>query len=110
MSKASELTNQILDHLYRNNCFSWRATSTGLYDDKLQRFRMASKKGVSDILAVLPPSGRILAIEVKIGADRLRPEQIGFFKNIEHVGGLTFVAKDFISFKAWFDGLIHSLS
>ena len=109
MSKASELTNQIIDYLYRNNCYAWKSTSTGLYDDKLQRFRMASKKGVSDILAVLPPSGRLIAIEVKIGRDRMRPEQIGFFRNIEHIGGLTFVAKDFDSFKEWWNERVVSL-
>ena len=66
--------------------------------------RTAPKKGVSDILAVLPPAGRILAIEVKIGSDKLRPEQIGFLKNIEHVGGITYVAKDFDEFKKfWYN-------
>src|SRR3990167_9865354 len=102
MSEANELTNKILDFLYRQKCYGWRSSSTVLFDPKLGKFRMSSKVGVSDVLAILPPAGKLLAIEIKIGTDRLRPEQIGFFRNVENVGGLTFVAKDFESFRFWF--------
>lgn len=107
MSQANDLTNQIIDYIYRFGGFAWKASSQGTYDDKLQRFRMAPKKGVSDILAIIPPNGQLCAIEVKIGRDTMRPEQIGFFKNIEHVGGLTFIAKDFTSFQSWWNKVIH---
>src|SRR3990167_907887 len=76
MSEANELTSKILDFLYRNGVYGWRSSSTGLFDLKLGKFRTSSKVGVSDILAILPPVGKLLAIEVKVGADRLRPEQI----------------------------------
>ena len=102
MSQANELTTQIIDFLYSQGIFSWRASSTGIFDPKSQAYRTAPKKGVSDILAVLPPNGRLLAIEVKIGKDRTSPEQVGFLKNIQHVGGLTFIAKDFTEFQSRF--------
>lgn len=98
---AAKLTNDIIDFIYRQGGFSWRASSVGIYDEKVKQYRTAPKKGVSDILAVIPPNGRLIAIEVKIGKDKLRLEQQGFLKNIEHVGGLSFVAKDLVSFKEW---------
>ena len=108
MSQASELTNQVIDFIYRSGGYAWRASSTGIYDDKLQRFRLAPKKGVSDVLGCY--RGRLLAIEVKIGKDRLSPEQQGFLKNVEHHGGSVFVARDFSSFQEWFNRVIHNLA
>lgn len=107
MSKASELTNQIINHIYQCGGYAWRASSTGVYDPSVGKFRTAAKKGVSDILGCLPPSGKLIAIEIKIGKDRLSPEQEGFLKNLEHAGALTFIAKDFESFKEWWK-VIHS--
>ena len=42
--------------------------------------------------------GVLVAVEVKIGRDRLRPEQEGFLANIRHVGGRAFVAKTYPDF------------
>jgi len=100
MSKASTLTQQIISHLSAQGCYAWRSSTTGipLSDGS---WRSAPKKGVSDVLAICSPSGRTLAIEVKIGTDKLRPEQIGFLANIEHVGGLSYVASDFDEFTIW---------
>jgi Holliday junction resolvase len=97
MSQATELTNQIIDFVYRQGGYAWRASSTGVYDQQRQSFRTSAKKGVADVLACL--DGRLIAIEVKIGKDRLSAEQEGFLANIKHAGGLAFVAKDFDSFQ-----------
>ena|SRR3990167_4304747 len=96
MSITNELTNQIIDHIYRAGGYAWRSSSTGIYDTKRQFFRAASKKGVADILACW--KGRLVAIEVKTGKDRLSPEQTGFLFNINHAGGIGFVARDFNNF------------
>lgn len=101
MSQANELTNQIIDFIYSSGGFGFRASSQGTYDAKIKSYRSAPKKGVADILAL--HRGRFIAIEVKIGKDRLSPEQTGFLQNISHYGGLTFVAKDFDSFRLWWD-------
>lgn len=100
-SPANELTNQIIDFIFRNGGFAWRASSVGVFDRSRGLYRTAPKKGVSDILACVPPTGQLVAIEVKIGKDRLSEEQIGFLKNVMITGGNTFVAKDFDSFKEW---------
>ena len=99
MTDASDLTNQIINHIYKAGGYAWRASSTGIYDEKRSAFRTAAKKGVADVLACY--QSRMIAVEVKIGKDRLSPEQTGFLANVEHAGGLTFVAKDSESFKAW---------
>jgi len=101
MSESTVLTNKIIDVIYRSGAFSWRAESSGIFDRKMGGYRTAPKKGVSDILAILPPSGRIAAIEVKIGKDKLSQEQEGFLKNIVYHGGFAFVAKDIESFEKW---------
>ncbi len=100
MSEANELTNKIIAHVYASGGYAWRASSVGIYDEKRRAYRTASKKGVSDVLACY--RGILIAIEVKIGRDRLRPEQEGFLANVRHVGGRAFVAKEFEAFKAEF--------
>ena len=99
MSRANELTNNIIDFIYRQGGYAWRASSVGIFDQSRGLYRTAAKKGVSDILACR--NGRLIAIEVKIGKDRLSLEQEGFLKNIEHAGGLSVVATSLDSFKEW---------
>ena len=96
MSEASTLTNKIINHIYSSGGYAWRAFSTGVYDQKAGAYRTAAKKGVSDVLACF--RGRLIAIEVKIGKDRLSEEQIGFMSNITHAGGVAFVATSFDDF------------
>ena|SRR3990167_57457 len=99
--EANALTNQIIDYIYRNGGFSWRASSQGTFDASAGKWRTGAKKGVSDVLACY--KGRLLAIEVKIGKDKLSNEQQGFLANVEACGGITYVAKYFDDFKFWFD-------
>lgn len=98
MSAANELTNQIIDFIYRQGGYAWRASSVGVFDTKQMHFRAAAKKGVSDILACY--KGFLIAVEVKIGKDRLSDEQVGFMRNVIHTGGRAFVATDLEQFKA----------
>ena len=98
MSASNELTRKIIEFIHSSGSFAWRASSVGLYDSSKNIHRTAPKKGVSDVLGIIAPSGRTLAVEIKIGKDRLSDEQTGFLANIEHYGGLSFVAKDFDSF------------
>lgn len=98
-SPANQLTNQILQFLYEQGAWGWRQNTGGVYDSRKGIYRFSAKKGISDILGLMPPSGRLIAIEVKIGKDRLSDEQSGFLKSIEHYGGISLIAKDFDSFK-----------
>lgn len=44
--------------------------------------------GQADVLAVLPPSGRSLAVEVKTGRSRLSKEQRRWARRFQEAGGL----------------------
>lgn len=84
---------------------TWRNNTAGIYDINRKVFRKnpALKKGVSDILGVIPGSGRLLAIEVKIGSDKLSPEQHLFLNDVRDRNGSAFVAKTY-------DGFLESLT
>src|SRR3990167_10690517 len=99
MSAAAELTNQIIDFVYRKGGYSWRASSVGIYDQQKRAYRTAAKKGVADILICF--KGQLIAVEVKIGKDHLSLEQQGFLENIRAAGGEYFVASNFSEFSEW---------
>ena len=102
MSAATELTNKIIDFIYHQGGYAWRASSVGVYDQQRRAYRTAAKKGVSDVLSCF--KGRLVAIEIKIGADRLSAEQEGFILNINHAAGLALVVKNFEDFMVeWVD-------
>lgn len=61
------------------------------------------KRGLSDVIAVY--KGKSLNIEVKTGNDRMSEHQLKIKNDIESSGGLYFIARDFQSFKLWFDNL-----
>ena len=96
-SPANDLTNQVINHIYLAGGFSYRSSSVGVFDTKRMHFRAAAKKGVADVIGCF--KGRFIAVEIKIGTDRLSDEQDGFLKNIQHAGGVAIVAKDFEQFK-----------
>lgn len=91
MSDATILTNHIISVIYKSGGYAWRQSSTGIYDAQRGGYRTAPKTGVSDVLGLL--NGRLVAVEVKVGKDRLRPEQIGFIENVRHYGGIAIIAK-----------------
>jgi hypothetical protein len=111
MAKASELTNQIIDHVYRSGGYAWRAASVGVFDSKRGAFRASAKKGVADVLACF--NGYLICVEVKIGSDRLSLEQQGFRDNVIHAGGSFIEAREFDQFVSeWGEitKVMHSLT
>lgn len=97
---ANDLTNEILDYLFRNRILAWRNNTTGLYDPRTGVFRPAHKRGISDILGIIPTNssktpvlGRFLAIEVKTPNDKLSPDQKRFLEEVNSFGGLSIVAR-----------------
>jgi len=104
MSEANTLTQQVISFIFRAGGFAWRASSTGIYDQRFNIYRTAPKKGVSDILACY--QGRLIAIEVKIGKDRMSPEQIGFQKSVRNSGAIAFTIDSFDTFqKEWYESI-----
>ena len=57
------------------------------------RFVRFGFKGCPDVLGQLR-DGRLLGVEVKAKAGRLRPEQAIFLERIRGAGGVAFVARD----------------
>jgi hypothetical protein len=57
-----------------------------------RRFVRFAVEGCADILGVLPPSGRLLAVEVKREGGKLTPAQVAFLDNVRDAGGLAVVA------------------
>lgn len=72
----------------------WRANAAAvpLPDGKGFR-RFSGLRGVADVLAVLPPDGRLLACEIKGPRGKLRPEQAVFLDAVRAAGGLSMVVR-----------------
>lgn len=107
-TKTNETTNNILQFLTSSKIFGWRqnvAPIPVVRGGSVTGFRSGGKSGISDIVAVLPPQGRGLFIEIKTGKDKLRSEQIGFQRNVELMGAVYLVVKDFDDFKKQFNEL-----
>ena len=79
----------------QHDFFAWRNNSIGVYDQTSGRFRRKAGfdiSGVSDILSVFSPQGRIVALEVKNPLVRdkgLSLSQEAFLKKINKMGGVA---------------------
>ncbi len=72
--------------------------------------KSAGKVGVPDVCSVCP-GGVFLGIEVKIGNDRMRPEQEGFKRSLEFVGGYYLVVhnkEDYLQKISTCNALLHN--
>jgi hypothetical protein len=76
----------VLGHTYTVGGIKWRPSGGTV--------------GSADISATI--GGRSVKIEVKIGRDRLSDEQKEYQKQVEQAGGIYYVARDFASFRAWY--------
>lgn len=102
--KANDLTKAIVKYIELRGGFSSRINNTGSYRPELGRFiKSTSKRGLADVMGTY--KCKSLNIEVKIGKDRMSEDQIKVQGAVERSGGLYFIARDFTTFKTWFDGL-----
>lgn len=92
------IESAILCYLRLEGIFAFKVNTTGIYDIKKKTFRKSFNpfilKGVSDILGVIGPKGRMLAIEVKTPKRRknLTEHQLHFLQSVRDYGGIAFVA------------------
>ena len=101
---ANKLTACIVKYISLCGGFASRVNNTGTYRQKLGRFTPSqSKKGLPDILATY--RGQSLFIEIKIGRDTQSEHQRRVGQAQEQAGGLYYLARDFETFKKWFDNL-----
>jgi hypothetical protein len=64
------------------------------------RFVRFGFAGCADILGLLPPRGRFLAVEVKSAAGRIRAAQRAFLANVAEAGGLALVVRSLDELRA----------
>lgn len=91
MTAEGAIQQQILEYLDLMGIFRWR-NNTGVARMGSRRVPFG-KKGSSDILGVLKPSGRFLAIEVKAPGAQPTIEQIAFLRMVRDAGGVAIVAE-----------------
>src|SRR5262245_33120475 len=78
---------------------AWRA-NTGAARMPSGRFVRFGTPGISDILGVLPPAGRLLAVECKRAGNKPTPEQQLFLDAVTAAGGLALVVRDVTELQA----------
>lgn len=88
--------------LYRNNSRVLRMTGRR-GRRRLMRFGLA--KGSSDLIGMLPPSGRFLAVEVKRPGERPTPAQVAWLAEVRLAGGVGCWVDD----AATLDGILGRL-
>jgi len=94
-TRESDVVTGCLEYLSYRGILAWRSNNTGIYDPVKQRFRsFRGLRGVSDILGVLPPEGRMLAVECKAPKGWLSQEQAVFLDRVLAAGGLALVIRD----------------
>ena len=94
---ANGLTKCITAWLSLHGHFAGRVNTQGNYNAKLGKYiKSGSRKGMADITAVV--NGRHISVEVKIGKDRIRPDQLKVKQEIESAGGAYIIASSFDNF------------
>ena len=109
VSKANDLTKTILAYIRLSGNYADRINNTGIYDVKIGKFRKSNtRKGIADIMASkrIEHEGRTfavqVAIEIKVGNDRLSEHQERMRDEIQQKGGVYIVARDWDGFyKDW---------
>ena len=104
-TQTNALTNKILKFLFENGCFCWRQNTAGRFDPKLGIYRSSRKVGVPDIVGCTP-TGRLLTLEIKVGKDKLRPEQVGFIESVRHCQGIALVITSWEDFLVQFKEIV----
>lgn len=95
--KEAEILRQCLAYLTLAGIVHWRNNSGGTYlpgGNGRRQFVRFGARGSSDILGVLPPSGRLLAVECKRRGAQPTDDQRAFIERVRSAGGLALVVHD----------------
>jgi len=93
-TNTNNLTKSIVNYLNMSHHFAWRNNNAPTFDRKRNVYRSNNTlKGISDILGIHRDSGKMIAIEVKVGRDKLSKEQTEFLNRVSKMGGIVLVAK-----------------
>ena len=114
-SGANALTEAVITYCRAIGCATARINTTGIYDEKLQRYRFSgATKGVEDIDVTLPvvingkKVGLKIAVEVKYGKDRQSEDQKKRQEALNKSGAYYIIAKTFDEFKKDIDNIVYS--
>lgn len=94
---ANSLVAGCMAYLMHRRIFAWRQNNAPVpvrRGSQIVALRPVMRKGVPDILGVLAPGGRLLAVECKHGSGRLSDDQREFRDEVERAGGLYVEAHD----------------
>src|SRR4051794_4415196 len=98
---SNDLVSACLQFLQLSGIRAWRNNTTGVFDPGRKVFRtFTGRKGVSDILGIIPPAGRLLAVECKSGKGKLTAEQRAFLDEIAAAGGVAICARSLDDLRA----------
>ena len=92
--RESAIEFEILIWLNKHGYFSWKNSSTGVYDETKQSYRRGSVfqiVGVSDIISI--KDGVVYFFEVKAENGKLSKGQVAFSEQVRKHGGLYFVVR-----------------
>jgi hypothetical protein len=96
MGKSDTPENRVKQECFRylklRHIKAW-SNPSGAVKIRPGKFMSFGKKGSADIIGLLPPDGKFLAIETKSEHGRLSPEQRQFLADIKALGGLAIVAR-----------------
>ena len=96
MSLTTDVTNAIIDYLNLHGHLVWRNSAAHVYGSG--KFHRVKHNGVGDIVGMLN-NGTHIEVEIKIGSDKIRPEQLRHGEEVKRRKGLYFVAKSFDDFE-----------
>jgi len=104
---ANRLTDCIVKYIDLRGGWASRINNQGTYNKHLGRWLPStSKRGLPDVMATY--KGRSLHIEVKVNRDVMSEYQKKVEEDVTRAGGIYYLARDFTSFKAWFDTINNS--
>jgi hypothetical protein len=101
---ANALTGCIVKYITLKGGFASRINNQGTFNRKLGKYIPGTaKRGLPDIMGIF--KGLSLHIEVKHGKDVQSDYQKRIESEVIRSGGLYCLAKDFTTFKEWFDSI-----
>ncbi len=91
----TSLVKAIIEFLRLKGIYGWRNNSGAFAAEGRtgKRFVRFGLPGSADVLAVVPPHGRLLAIEAKVGRNNPTDLQLHFGAAINDAGGLWLVIR-----------------
>ena len=91
--QETHLKNSILDYLKYKGIFCWLTNTQGNFSKRSNSYYKNPRllSGVADIIGILP-SGKLFAIECKVGKNKQSDRQFEFQKRVEENHGLYLLA------------------